>query len=146
MPCEDNNTALWLLLDNVAEVIKEFPRDWRLGVDAISKELRTHGCDYLAFGSARFSVTTPVSFPPYVGGINMCTSGGAWFPIKPYSYVCPVACGCRSGDSHCPGTCPSRTASTPRCPEHQRINGLPTGGQCPPQPPRSLFDVIGNHT
>ena len=22
-------------------------------------------------------------------------SGGVWFPIKPLSYACPVACGCR---------------------------------------------------
>ena len=146
MPCEDNNTALWLLLDNVDEVIKEFPRDWMLGITAISADLRKYGCDYLAFGTARFAANSSVNFPPYVGGINMCTGGGSWFPLKPYSYVCPVACGCRSGDAHCPGTCPSRTASTPRCPEHQRINGLPTGGQCPPQPPRSLFHVIGNHT
>ena len=74
-------------------------------------------------------------------------SGGVWFPIKPLSYACPVACGCRSGDAHCPGTCPARTAAAPRCPDHQRIWGLPSpSNHCPVVPPRSPFHVVGNHS
>ena len=146
MSCEDNNTALQLLLDNMEEVLQEFPRDWRLGVGYVSSVMRTHGCDYLAWGSSRLPTNNSVTFPPYVGGMNLCTSGGTWFPIKPLSYVCPVACGCRSGDAHCPGTCPPRTSSTPRCPDHQRIHGGPMLGSCPAMSPRSLFVSRGNHT
>eukprot|EP00966_Prymnesium_polylepis_P219468 5077518-Prymnesium_polylepis.2 len=47
-------------------------------------------------------------FPPFVFGVNPCVEGGGAFPAKPLSYFCPIACGCRSGDAHCPRTCPKR--------------------------------------
>ena len=59
-------------------------------------------------------------YPPYIFGVNLCTEGGVFFPVKPISYLCPVACGCRSGDAHCPDACPARTPETPICPEAQR--------------------------
>ena len=59
-------------------------------------------------------------FPPYIFGVNLCVEGGTHMPVKPLSYFCPVACGCRSGDVHCPDACPIRTASTPICPDAQR--------------------------
>jgi len=96
--CQDNNTALRLLLDNMEDVRQTFPRDWGLGVGSVVKSLRAYGCDYLAWGSDRLPTNFSVEFPPYVGGMNLCTSGGAWFPLKPLSYVCPVACGCRCND------------------------------------------------
>ena len=59
-------------------------------------------------------------YPPYLFGTNLCIEGGSFFPIKPVSYFCPVACGCRSGDAHCPDMCPIRTPETPLCPEAQQ--------------------------
>ena len=63
---------------------------------------------------------------PYTYGGNMCVEEGAWFPIKPLSYFCPVACACASGDPHCPTRCPEKqatNASDPKsyCPDYQRI-------------------------
>ena len=45
------------------------------------------------------AVTTPgdtAIFPPYLFGINPCIEGGTFFPTKPLSYFCPVACGASS--------------------------------------------------
>ena len=81
------------------------------------------------------AVTTPgdtAIFPPYLFGINPCIEGGTFFPTKPLSYFCPVACGCHSGDPHCPDACPMRTAATPMCPAAQ-LTAIadPTNGDCP---------------
>ena len=40
--------------------------------------------------------------------LNPCVENGFYYPIKPLSYFCPVACGCRAGDNACPDTCPTR--------------------------------------
>ena len=40
-----------------------------------------------------------------------CAEEGYFYPIKPYSYFCPVACGCRGGDKHCPTSCSVRNAT-----------------------------------
>ena len=66
-------------------------------------------------------------YSPFVYGINMCTETGKYFPIKPLSYYCPVACGCRAGDPHCPASCPARNESDMSvgalCPGHMRDSG-----------------------
>ena len=53
-------------------------------------------------------------------GVNVCVEGGFHMPVKPLSYFCPVACGCRSGDAHCPDACPMRTPETPMCSDAQK--------------------------
>ena len=66
------------------------------------------------------------SMLPYVFGGNMCVEDASWFPIKPLSYFCPVACACASGDPHCPTSCPERRATNASdvssyCPDYQRF-------------------------
>ena len=65
----------------------------------------------------------PLGFAPFLFGINACVEDGLFFPVKPLSYFCPVACGCRSGDPHCPDGCPARNESTPDCPDEWRLSG-----------------------
>ena len=79
--------------------------------------LRREGCAFLSSGSGWLGAG---AYPPYLLGLNMCVEDGIFFPVKPLSYWCPEACGCRSGDAHCPDACPARNATTPLCPEHQR--------------------------
>ena len=51
----------------------------------------------------------PLFWPANFGvGVNPCVENGYYYPVKPMSYFCPVACGCRAGDKHCPDTCPAR--------------------------------------
>ena len=76
---------------------------------------------------------------PYTYGGNMCVEEGAWFPIKPLSYFCPVACACASGDPHCPTSCPEKRATnvsdaSSYCPDYQRFGR------------KSLSDRRGNST
>ena len=76
---------------------------------------------------AESSTIRPPLYPPYLFGVNMCVEGGFFMPVKPLSYFCPVACGCRSGDAHCPHACPIRTAETPTCPDAQRADLIAQG-------------------
>ena len=48
------------------------------------------------------------SFPGSTWGINPCIDAGTFYPVKPFSFFCPVACGCRAGDIGCPDSCPAR--------------------------------------
>ena len=32
---------------------------------------------------------------------------GNFYPVKAFSFFCPVACGCRAGDRGCPDSCPA---------------------------------------
>ena len=41
-------------------------------------------------------------------GVSPCMQNGFYYTVKPLSYFCPVACGCRAGDLHCPDQCPRR--------------------------------------
>ena len=72
------------------------------------------------------------NFPPYILSVNGCIEGGTFFPLKPLSYFCPAACGCRSGDMHCPDQCPERTPETPICTAVQRSQmANPLSDKCP---------------
>ena len=51
-------------------------------------------------------------WPASLNGANPCVEDGSAFPIKPLSYFCPVTCGCRSGDKHCPDACPARSTTS----------------------------------
>ena len=124
LPCTDVNASdpdFVALLDDWYAVALLFPNDWKHGSHSMIAALRKYGCAYLASEATMTeAVTASGLYPPYIFGINMCTEGGTYFPVKPLSYVCPVACGCRSGDAHCPDACPTRTAETPICPEAQQ--------------------------
>ena len=51
----------------------------------------------------------PNFFPANIGvGLNPCVKDGFLYPVKPLSFFCPVACGCRAGDNGCPDSCPAR--------------------------------------
>lgn len=70
--------------------------------------LRTFGCSAL-YDQISYSM-----------GSNQCAAFGTWFHIKPLSYFCPRACGCRAGDPHCPTSCPKRNVTAPPCEDYQR--------------------------
>ena len=63
--------------------------------------------------SSGYYANSPWSPASILNG-NPCTEEGDFYPIKPYSYFCPVACGCRAGDKHCPQSCPLRTVNETR--------------------------------
>ena len=44
-------------------------------------------------------------------GVNLCVAQGSFYPVKPLSHFCPVACNCRAGDNGCPDSCPRRNES-----------------------------------
>ena len=48
-------------------------------------------------------------WPASLNGANPCIEDGTIYHIKPFSFFCPVTCGCRSGDKHCPDACPARS-------------------------------------
>jgi hypothetical protein len=86
--------------------------------EAMTRNLRLYGCAYLnsreSFLEARAS--GQIAFPPHFYGQNFCTELGTVWPIKPLSYFCPVTCGCRQGDPHCPDQCPARNVQIdPTC-------------------------------
>ena len=82
-----------------------------------------YGCEYITRTAELFAAGN-VTYPVFVFGMNMCTATGKYFPVKPLSYFCPVACACRAGDPHCPPSCPARNDSDmgvdALCPEHMR--------------------------
>ena len=96
-------------MDDYDRVRVGFPGDWNGGLGTMVTDMRKLGCDY-------FRVPPPVdsggarayTYPPYIFGINMCWGGNSvFFPIKPLSYWCPEACGCRSGEPLLPQHVPS---------------------------------------
>ena len=143
MPCTDvakDDPAFVAFLNNAASVSVKFPRDWSLGAQLVyGSQLRQFGCDFLAYGSSRLPINTSgVNFAPYSSGLNFCVEGGVFFPIKPLSFFCPVACGCKGGDAHCPRSCPKRTPATPICESHQRVGSI--SQTCPTRAPVDLFN------
>ena len=77
-------------------------------------------CSWSSFRARRLSSTLPSehSGPPVLSAALHTERPGMVDGLglrKGLSYVCPVACGCRSGDPHCPESCPRREASEPMC-------------------------------
>ena len=77
--------------------------------------LRRFGCEYLSLDALPLGYTLPpeqpLFWPANFGvGVNPCVENGYYYPVKPMSYFCPVACGCRAGDKHCSDQCPARNA------------------------------------
>jgi len=119
LPCTDlpqNDTTLQAYVKDVIAVVQTWPGDWSTGATLMAKDVQKFGCR--AFSDTSLRPGVDVSYPQNIMGVNLCTEAGNFFPVKAYSYFCPVACGCRAGDRHCPGTCPKRnlTSSAPWCP------------------------------
>ena len=134
MDCADlpkNDSRFVAFLDNWASIQDDWGSDLSQGSDLIIRSLRDYGCPYL-----RDAATVATSagdgqvIPPHFVGINFCVNQGTTWPVKPLSYFCPVACGCRRGDPHCPDRCPERdTPNEPTCSPTQRSPALnPTAG------------------
>ena len=88
------------------------PQDWAESGRRNALYIRTWGCSYLASNAQ----TPPAGWneiwwPKNGLGANLCVELGSFYNIKPLSYFCPVACGCRAGDRHCPDSCPARNGT-----------------------------------
>ena len=86
---------------------------------------RRFGCNYLNMNGLPENYTMPpeqpLFWPANFGvGVNPCIINGYYYPVKPMSYFCPVSCGCRAGDLHCPDTCPARIAEANVIRPHNR--------------------------
>ena len=146
MPCVDlppTDLAFAAYLDDWDRVRGSWPLDFAATSRWTILFLRTYGCQYLG----NFSFPEGQGPPPYRFGQNICVENGEPRPIKPLSYFCPVACGCRRGQAHCPDTCPSQSASEPACPTFQRTayadphSSLP--GACPLVAEHDRVSVFG---
>ena len=126
IPCEDvpkDDPDFVAFLEDFYAVSQTWPQDWAAGAWQWSHTFMELGCDALA------GTTDSL---PYQFGANPCVDHGWWFPIKPLSYFCPVACACYSGDPHCPTTCPARNETTHNCPDYQKklANSYPLSTTC----------------
>jgi len=117
LPCEDvqKDDPAWIeLLDDFDMVRKTWPQDWNFSSAAyLIQPMRELGCSFFNTSNKALGVA-------YFASINFCVELATYYPVKPLSYFCPVSCGCRRGDKHCPDTCPARTTSTGVCPTYQR--------------------------
>ena len=142
MECRDldlDDPVFVAFLDDYENASLAWPTDWREAAAGFISRYRNFGCKILSNLTA-YAETSSV-FQPYVEQTNPCAEGGSFFPVKPMSYFCPVSCGCRSGDAHCPDACPARVDfSRTECPawQSQFISALhpelPNGTLFCPQP------------
>jgi hypothetical protein len=119
LPCEDvskTDPSFVAYLDNLDRIRLSWPLDFEAAPKWDIVMLRAFGCAYLR------NETFPLGEgpPPYRFGYNLCGENTVAYPHKPISYFCPVACGCRKGQRHCPDSCPSPSASEPACPAFQQ--------------------------
>lgn len=117
MPCTDlaaDDPRFVAFLDNWDIVRLDWGSNLSLRATSMIRNLKLYGCSYLNsredFLEARAS--GQLAFPPHFYGQNFCVEVGSVWPVKPLSYFCPVTCGCRRGDPHCPDQCPARNAET----------------------------------
>jgi hypothetical protein len=98
-PCQDlvprKEGAFKDFLDTIGTVAPSWPSSWS---DSMMKSfvpmLRSYGCSLVAYMREVDA-----------SGIDFCTAGRTYYPIKAFSYFCPISCRCRPGIAHCPGTC-----------------------------------------
>ena len=136
-PCLDITNATYIthptwvqFLDNWATAADVWPKDWKESGLIYVDMFRRFGCHYLwmnspadaldyetsglvvinaSAGEVRMPADQPLFWPAHFGaGVSPCMEAGFYYPVKPISYFCPEACGCRAGDKHCPDTCPAR--------------------------------------
>ena len=126
LPCEDvprEDPNFQSYLTNWYNVAQNWPKDWQESSTIWVDLFRRFGCAYLGMNSPadlNYTMTpsvdnpTALFWPPnFAGpaggwGVNPCVERGNFYPIKPLTYFCPAACGCRAGDNGCPDTCPAR--------------------------------------
>ena len=116
MPCEDvaNNDSTWhTFLDQWQAEAEIWPFDWKQSTTVYIDLFRRFGCEYLDLNGLPHNYSMPASQPLFWpansnAGVNPCSERGTYYPVKPIAYFCPVRCGCRAGDLHCPDSCPSR--------------------------------------
>jgi len=127
LPCTDvvkTDTKFKAFLEEVTATVESWPVEWKPIVEMIVEDLGNHGCDYLTWGSNDASLDMDINIGPWTDGLNLCTEGGTFFPIKPLSYWCPEACNCRKGDPHCSSQCPTRQAGEPMCPDYMKVESF----------------------
>ena len=104
MPCADLPITSGVFADWLREadvVAATWPSSWAQSWREFwSPSLRQLGCGFL--------VALRSSTPPGAAALDLCLEGTTYFPLRPLSYYCPVSCGCRAGEPHCSGQCPSR--------------------------------------
>jgi hypothetical protein len=106
LPCADvspNSAALQAWAQNATLVTKEWPTNWADGVAMETANVVRIGCSSIPFYREV--------------GYDWCLFGGNFYPIKPLSYLCPVACGCRDPTRRdqmwgCPSSCALPAANT----------------------------------
>ena len=143
LPCTDVSTddeKFQAAVADILRVAQTWPLAWLETATVFYAALAKNGCAYLGADWTSLTRGVDYGFAPYSVGWNACTGGGAIWPVHPMSYFCPAACGCRSGDAHCPDACPERSLEpSETCAEHQRAylwrGGLTTEHQLPNQCP-----------
>ena len=126
LPCTDVSTddeKFQAAVADILRVAQTWPLAWLETATVFYAALAKNGCDYLGANWTSLTFLVDYGFYPYAFGLNVCTGDGGIWPVHPMSYFCPVACGCRSGDAHCPDACPARSLEpSETCLEHQRRN------------------------
>ena len=126
LPCTDVSTddeKFQAAVADILRVAQTWPLAWLETAAVFYAALAKNGCDYLGANWTSLTFLVDYGFYPYAFGLNVCTGDGGIWPVHPMSYFCPVACGCRSGDAHCPDACPARSLEpSETCLEHQRRN------------------------
>jgi hypothetical protein len=106
-PCEDvsaDDPTFNEYVDAVVNASVTWPNDWKDSGAFTLESFRRLGCPYVTMTAEEAWANG--AYDPQWGGLDFCKEDRVFYPIKPLSYFCPVSCGCRSGDPHCPGTCP----------------------------------------
>ena len=144
LPCEDlppTDPDFAAFLRKWDAIRMDWPADWSWGSFNYIQGIRLSGCAFLRNNTAiteALGQMGQLGWPPFLFGINACVEDGVFFPVKPLSYFCPVACGCHAGDPHCPDSCPRRNETTAICPEEWRRTGVNidwfSDGSCPLTP------------
>jgi len=156
MPCEDvarNDTNFVGFLDQWAVDSRTWPKDWNQSGLVFIDLFRRFGCQYLTLNGIPEDYDWPAGalfWPANFGvGVSPCMENGYYYPVKPISYFCPVSCGCRSGDKHCPDSCPARhiPANALGQPAYNGLDPNPSPANVPGFPWRySFLRVASNCT
>ena len=102
-----HNVTCHLLRSTTIRVSENWPTVKRTFASAFANMLQEGGCNNFpakinqAFGNDLEDMKFACG-----GYYNGLWSGPGNTPVKPLSLICPVACGCKSGDYGCPTTCP----------------------------------------
>lgn len=108
LPCKDvatNDPAFVSYLSSWLAVSAAWPRDRADMATTLVRRLQRQGCGYLRLRAPPTNLTGELE-TLRDHGANPCVESGTWSPVRPLSSFCPIACGCRSGDSGCPDLCP----------------------------------------